>query len=279
MATREPAGIRPAVRLALQAAIVGVSFSLGGVVIDDLGNLFGYGPVRLGWLAWPFTIVCACALINAINLMDGLDGLAAAITGGALLLTVIARLAMGHGNANEKMILLAVLLAFLVLNARYPRHGRASLFMGDSGSYFLGFALAYVVTRLGTGSEPVLPPIAVAWLVALPIFNTVRVMMTRVRRGVSPFHADRDHLHYLLVDYRGWTVSRTTWSLAALNLVIGGVGLAGAFLGVSERDLFLGLLALLPLLFWLTRWARADHRSRRRRFDCKSLAEADQGAD
>lgn len=244
-------------RLVLQAGITFVSFYYADIKIGYLGDLLGNGSVNLGWLAWPFTVICVCGLINAINMIDGLDGLAGGIVAGSILLIMIAQQMAGHSVDIGAVIVLSALTAFLLLNARYPGHAQASIFMGDGGSYFLGFTLAYMICRIGSDSaHQVLPPIAAAWILAYPALSTVRVMVSRVLRKVSPFEADRDHLHQLLVDERRFSIGQTVVLLTSLNLLMGSIGIYGLQMGWSEQELFIGLVACLPAMFLITDWAR-----------------------
>lgn len=245
-------------RLVLQAGITFVCFYYADIKIGYLGDLLGNnGNINLGWLAWPFTVICVCGLINAINMIDGLDGLAGGIVAGSILLIMVAQQMAGHSVDIGAVIILSALTAFLFLNARYPGHGQASIFMGDGGSYFLGFTLAYMICRMGSDpAHQVLPPIAAAWILAYPALSTIRVMVSRVLRKVSPFEADRDHLHQLLVDGRCFNIGQTVVLLTGLNLLMGSIGIYSLQLGWSEQELFIGLVACLPAMFLITDWAR-----------------------
>lgn len=146
------------------------------------------------WLVWPLAAFWIVLMTNAINLQDGLDGLAAG-------LVVIGGLCMGmflvHSGEWVSVSLLAALTAcvvgFLRVNT-WP----AQIFMGDSGSYLLGFCLGAVfVLNAGQGDLPLWSGLL---FFAVPVFDTLAVMVRRLFAGQSPFRADRGHLHHRLLD-------------------------------------------------------------------------------
>jgi UDP-GlcNAc:undecaprenyl-phosphate GlcNAc-1-phosphate transferase len=170
---------------------------VSGISLLGFGDLLGLGSIATGPLVLPVTVFCMVGVMNALNLSDGLDGLAAgfAVIGACFL----ALGAVVGGDARCLSILLALLgsiLGFLRYNS-FP----ARLFMGDSGSLVLGFtlsALAVMIVR-ETGSAARLAPATVFGILALPIVDTLLVMLRRARQGRSPFRADRTHLHHRLL--------------------------------------------------------------------------------
>ena len=162
----------------------------GGIVLDHLPFLgLDAAPP---WLAYPATALFVIGITNAVNLSDGLDGLAAGCT--LLTLAMIAFLAYQANGFPALLLALTVMggiLGFLRYNT-YP----AIVFLGDAGSQFLGFIAAtltiYLVEDLNTALSPALPLL----LLGLPIFDTAWVMALRIRRGRSPFSADRNHIHH-----------------------------------------------------------------------------------
>jgi len=134
---------------------------------------------------------------NAINLADGLDGLA----GGEALLSfsIIGLLAYEINNLSIVLIVLAIIgsvFGFLRFNT-YP----AKIFMGDTGSLFLGFVLGVLSVALTYGSDNAYAKTLPLLLVGLPIFDTIMVMIIRIYHKQSPFNADRNHLHHKLLDH------------------------------------------------------------------------------
>lgn len=184
-----------------------------GIWIKSLGNLFGFGEVYLGLWGIPFTFFAVFGVINAINLIDGLNGLACGVSSVAFLSFAI--LASKSGNETVFYLSIANLGATLGLfRYNYPR---ARIFMGDSGSLFLGFSLAMLAILLTQGEHKI-DPMAPVLILGIPIIDTLRVMFIRVKNGRHPFNADKTHLHHLMIR-SGIPVNRvvkTIWLLSVL---------------------------------------------------------------
>lgn len=162
---------------------------LDGICIDTVGVFFSF-PIVLGWFALPFTVFAVVGFTNALNLIDGLDGLAASVS----LIILSAFLFIGYTNSDMLMIVLsgtfiAGLLAFLIFNW-YP----ASIFMGDSGSLTLGF----VISLLAIKSLAYYPSVSILFIIAIPIVDTFSVMIRRKMNKKSIFSADKCHFHHIL---------------------------------------------------------------------------------
>jgi UDP-GlcNAc:undecaprenyl-phosphate GlcNAc-1-phosphate transferase len=219
----------------------------GGLVIDQLGELFLPGMVvNLGILAVPFTIFFLLGLVNAFNLCDGIDGLA-----GSLALVALLGLAAVAFMGGQFIILLELaflaicLLAFLAFNARFPGHSRATIYLGDSGSTFLGFAVLWFSITMSQGEQAVMSPVTPLWFFALPLFDMTTVFIRRIANKQPPFLADREHLHHMF-ETAGFSVTQTVLALAAGALLLASIGVAGLYLGVPDFAmllLFFGFLA------------------------------------
>jgi UDP-GlcNAc:undecaprenyl-phosphate GlcNAc-1-phosphate transferase len=185
----------------------------GGVWITGLGNLFGFGEIELGMWGIPFTIFAVFGVVNAINLIDGLNGLACGVS--SIAFVSFAIFASISGNETVLMLSIASLGATLGLfRYNYPR---AKIFMGDSGSLFLGFSLAMLAIMLTQGEGTINPMIPVIVL-GIPIFDTVRVLFIRIINRKHPFRGDMTHLHHLM-KRSGIPLNRvvkTIWILSAL---------------------------------------------------------------
>ena len=190
--------IPPAAKFVGEIAAAAAFIFLGGVSIQEFGDLFHTGEISCGRLAPVLTIFCMVGVMNALNLQDGLDGLAGGIS-------VIAAIFLGlfaylTGDSVSQYILIALvgsLFGFL----RYNTHP-AKLFMGDTGSLLLGYTLsAAAVMLVRNGNTGIhLAPVTVAAVLALPITDTMLVMARRLRHGQNPFWPDRTHLHHQLLE-------------------------------------------------------------------------------
>lgn len=204
------------------------------VAIFSLGTYFDYEIVLPGWLVFPFTFFAIAGYTNALNLMDGLDGLAASIS----IVILVTFLAIGLEHNDELIISLSsffivTLLAFLLFN-----WNPAKVFMGDSGSLSLGMVIAV----LGINSTQYIAPTAVLFIVALPILDTFIVMIRRIRRHTSPFNADKNHMHHFLFNIKG-DIRYTVMILAMMQMIFSIIGYQ-----VSQASNLLSLV-LFILLF------------------------------
>jgi UDP-GlcNAc:undecaprenyl-phosphate GlcNAc-1-phosphate transferase len=241
--------LRPTTRLACQA--------FAAIVLCFSGMAGSGGPMVLPlefigaphWLALLISIVFVVGCVNAFNMADGLDGLAGGLAATALACIAIAAMLLERPLVLEmSLLLLAVVLGFLVFNMRNPWRRSASVFMGDAGSMMLGCAVAaFVVSLSSTGAVipattpgPDLFP-SLLWLVALPVIDTLSLMVRRPWSGHSPMAADRRHLHHLLID-RGHSPASAALLLVALAAALGAVGLVGVFARLPAELMAVGLL-------------------------------------
>lgn len=233
----------------------------GDAHIVMMGDLFGLGRFGLSFMVIPFSVIATVLLINAINLMDGLDGLAGGK--GFIVLFWLAMACILKSAAPVQLALIVALMGalsgFLFYNLRYPGHRKASVFLGDSGSMALGLSLAWFSINLAEGVDPVIRPIAVAWLLALPIYDICGQFARRVSQGRHPFDADHDHFHHHFI-YAGFPVGQATAILVGITFVTGLIGIGGGWLGLPEAVLTYPWIALLLAHIYMS---MRPHRFRR----------------
>jgi UDP-GlcNAc:undecaprenyl-phosphate/decaprenyl-phosphate GlcNAc-1-phosphate transferase len=190
-------GVRARYKLAGQLAAALVLYAVG-FRIEVISNPFG-APIVLGPLSVPVTLLWIAGVSNAINLIDGLDGLAGGIAAAGAVVTM----AMG-ANASDPLVMVAAaallggVLGFLVYNVN-----PASIFMGDSGSLLLGLVLAALSVRpqaLDAQGAQGVPLLAIVLALGVPIADTFAAMVRRAARGMPMFSADREHVHHRLLD-------------------------------------------------------------------------------
>jgi len=236
-------------RLLAQVLASGTMALGAGVHFDSLGAVLpGGGELALGALAVPFTVFCTVGVINAFNMADGMDGLSGSLA--LVALTGMAAVAAATGSTGLLSMLLIMasgIAAFLSLNARCPWRWRASVFLGDAGSTFLGFALTWFVIRLSQGQGAPMSPETGLWLLMVPLFDTVYVMFRRLSRGRSPMAADRQHLHHYLLR-GGLSVTQSLAVILSLSITGAGVGLATRVTGLSDQ-VVLGLFVAAFVLY------------------------------
>jgi UDP-GlcNAc:undecaprenyl-phosphate GlcNAc-1-phosphate transferase len=244
--------VRAAIKLFAQTACVACMVLPTGLLIRHVGILPLDHLLALQW-AIPITIVAMVGLINGVNMMDGIDGLAGSLTLVSLFWFATAALVLGFDGEFSISVLAAFcVIGFLGFNLRHPWRNRAGVFLGDAGSMMLGAILGYLaiaISQRGTG--PGLSAVAVIWICAIPIVDTLSVAATRLAAGRSPLSSDRMHLHHLMLD-AGFTQSQTVAALSACAIVLGGIGILGWRAGVSDEILLLGLAAPIGLHLWFT---------------------------
>lgn len=230
--------VRASAKLLLQIFVAVLMTVWAGVVVEDLGFLFGGDdPVELGEWSRAFTILCVVGLINAVNMLDGVDGLAAGVVAVALAWLTAAGVLSGAGGWPVLSgLLLAAVLGFLVFNLRNPWRRRAACFLGDSGSMMLGYALAWFAVMAASGDEQALPPVAIGWILALPVIDSVVLMLRRCFKGYHPFQADREHLHHLFLR-AGLTPGAAVSVIIAGSALLGAVGFLGGAAEVPDAVL------------------------------------------
>lgn len=225
--------------------------SWAGVYVFELGDLFGFGPVHLYHWAIPFSVVCALGVMNAVNMLDGLDGSAGGTSLVATLWLAYAAIAQGLGTEALLLIFLcAAIGGFLLWNMRVPPlRDQARIFMGDAGSMMLGLALCWFSIAVTQGEGRTVPPIVCVWILAVPLLDMARVMFLRLRRRADVFDADREHLHHLLLA-RGIPPHAAALVMIGTSALSGGLGLAAWHLGVPEMALTYAFLGLLGAILW-----------------------------
>jgi len=199
------------------------------------------GRVELGGWSWPFTLFWYLGFINSMNLIDGLDGLASGIS--VLASLFLAVLALAAGEATSA--LLATTLAGSTMAFLYWNVSSRKIFLGDSGSRWMGLVLGTLMLNLSRTAAVPLPVLLAPMIV--PIWDTATTIVRRYRRRTSIFQADDNHLHHRLVRL-GFSPAR---AVATLLLVTGGSGLfalsdflAFAWLGLPAMAAWMGAAQL-----------------------------------
>jgi UDP-GlcNAc:undecaprenyl-phosphate GlcNAc-1-phosphate transferase len=230
-------------RMAAPAKLA-VEIGLGLVAVFVFGfnisffTLPGGHVIQLGLVAYPLTVLWLLGMQNTINLLDGVDGLAAGVV--AIVAAVLAVAAISKGDQEGVVLLSAALagccLGFLIFNFHPAR-----IFMGDSGSQFLGLALALLsiigVAKVAVGFALAVPLLALA----VPIADTGWAIVRRRRAGLSITHADTRHVHHQLLDF-GLSQPQICFVFYGATALLGAVGL---MLFGHQRILTVTVIAIL----------------------------------
>jgi UDP-GlcNAc:undecaprenyl-phosphate GlcNAc-1-phosphate transferase len=229
-----------------------VAQALGAVVIvsgtsvwvTSLGDLVGIGAIDLGKWALLVTIVAIVGVMNAINMIDGLDGLAGSVS--LVSVALMAFLAMTgdvSGLLFELLLFAGAILGFLALNVRITGRAKALVFMGDTGGMVIGMLLAWYSIKLAGSATSLINPITAVWMLAIPLLDMGSVMLLRLSQRKSPFHADQQHMHHVLLK-AGYSVNQVVAIMAGFALLYGVLGIVGERGGVPEVVMFIAFLAL-----------------------------------
>ena len=230
-------------RFVVQGGVAYLMIELTGVRLESLGFLASADhEVELGAWSTAMTVFATIGVINAVNMSDGMDGLAGSLV--ALSLAVL--LFITNTSVNLIWISIASVLGFLVFNLRIGR-AQAKVFMGDAGSTMLGFLLAYLLIQ-ASQQRAGFPPAVALWVLALPLIDAVSVLIVRPLRGRSPFDADRVHYHHIILD-RGLSVNQTLALILAIQILCAVAGVWMFRFGIQEHLIL--LLFLVVFAFYL----------------------------
>ena len=220
------------------AAVLLLAFD--GMSIHSLGRLFGY-DMELGWFAIPFTMFAVAGFTNALNLSDGLDGLAGLLS--IIILSTLCVIGYEHRDlfiVSTSVSFIAAIAAFMWFN-----WNPAKIFMGDSGSLTLGFAISVLSIK----ALDYINPISVLFIAAIPILDTLIVMIRRKRNGHSMFAPDKLHIHHILLRFFNGNVRKTVVLIALLQLGFSIVGIA--FSEAAQQRYLLVLFVINAAAFYL----------------------------
>lgn len=238
-------------RFVSQIAAVLVVTLWGDITLKNLGDILFVGDLLLGLFAIPFMVFATVGVINALNMSDGIDGLASGYTIIALLGMLYLVWGYDPRSAEQTglVLLIGAVLGFMLLNVRSPLCRKAKVFMGDSGSMFLGFALAVAFVHLSQGETKVMAPVTALWLFALPLMDTVSIIVRRKRKGQSAFSPDQGHLHHIL-HRAGYTVHQVVMFSWGASIVLALIGIIGYRLDVHDGFMFAGFMTLYFIYHW-----------------------------
>lgn len=216
--------LSPGLRFVIEIVVVLLLIFVGGYCIDDFHGLWNIGRFSY-WCAVPLTVVAAVGIINAINLVDGVNGLS---SGYCIMAGLIFGTLFFLAGEAPMTILAAVSVGALIPFFLHNVFGKTSkMFIGDGGTLVMGVVMSvFVIAILQNGSRVAayvnpnvgLVPFTLAVL-SVPVFDTLRVMSTRILKGTSPFRPDKTHLHHMFIDL-GCSHVATTLAILGVNMFV-----------------------------------------------------------
>lgn len=217
-------GLRAVTRLFLQSLCVLGLILMSDVYLHSFGNLFGFGEIDLGFFGIPITIFCIVGVMNAFNMIDGLNGQCASLCLVTFVSVMIITNSLGSSNLFPLILPIGSIVGFLMYNLGIFGEKRL-VFLGDNGSNSLGFMCAWVLVYFSSLQESNIAPVTALWLIAVPFIDAMNVMISRVLRGIKPLSAGRDHIHHKLLD-QGLSQLSIYIIIISIALILALVGLA-----------------------------------------------------
>ena len=188
--------LRPLHRLFIQIMLCLYVIFSTDVYLGNLGNLFGFGEIQLGIFSIPFTIFCVVGIMNAFNMIDGINGLCA---GSAIMALLFIGFFSGLMYDSVLIILIGSMIGFLIFNLRFFGKKRG-VFLGDSGSNLIGFWVAWCAIYSSQNTTYQVEAITMLWFVSIPLLDCIGLIFSRLIRGMSIASPGRDHIHHKLME-------------------------------------------------------------------------------
>ena len=214
-------GLSPILRMVIEALTIAFVCWMCQVNLNSFHGLFGIWNLPV-WISAPLSIFCGIGIINAINMIDGVDGLS---SGFCIIACIIFGFVFGWSHHGTMTVLAVLFAGSMVPFFLHNLFGKTSkMFIGDAGTLMMGITMVIFVLHICDAGSLVSRYFPTMGLVAftisvlsVPIFDTLRVMTGRILKGTSPFHADKSHLHHLFIEM-GFSHFGTTISVLLLNL-------------------------------------------------------------
>ena len=228
-------GLKPLIRILIQCALSGYMIFSTGVYLESLGNLFGFGNINLGLFGIPFTLFCVVGVMNAFNMMDGINGLC---SGCAMLALILIGFSSGLIYDSMLVLIIGSTLGFVIFNLGFLGKKRG-VFLGDSGSNLIGFWVAWIAVYASQNQNYFIEPITMLWFISIPLLDCVGLIFSRIKKGLSWSTAGRDHIHHKLM--KRFTSRQTLIIILAITFI---TGLFGIFIEIIASSVVSSILFL-----------------------------------
>ena len=213
-------GLSPVLRLVLEVAMIVFIVKMDQTNINDMHGLFGIGKLPV-YISLPLCTISCCGIINSINLIDGVDGLS---SGYCIFASLCFGLVFCSSYEGTMAIMASLTAGALIPFFFHNVFGQKSkMFIGDAGTLMMGMLMSIFCMRMIDNTSMVQenhPKMGVVAfclsVLSVPVFDTLRVMIARICRGISPFQADKSHLHHLFIEI-GFSHIGTTVSIITIN--------------------------------------------------------------
>ncbi|WP_040462385.1 UDP-N-acetylglucosamine--undecaprenyl-phosphate N-acetylglucosaminephosphotransferase [Winslowiella toletana] len=235
-------------RASVQALIAVVMMYYGNLYLLSLGHIFGSWELVVGPFGYVLTLFAVWAAINAFNMVDGIDGLLGGLS--CVTFAAIGIILYFDGQLSLAMwcfAMIAAIVPYILLNlGTFGR--RYKVFMGDAGSTLIGFTIIWILLETTQGKTHPITPVTALWLIAIPLMDMIAIMYRRLRKGMSPFSADRQHIHHLIMR-AGFTSQQAFLLITLAAALLAGVGVLGEYLNFVPEWVMLVLFLLAFMLY------------------------------
>ncbi|MBT6169500.1 MAG: undecaprenyl-phosphate alpha-N-acetylglucosaminyl 1-phosphate transferase [Flavobacteriaceae bacterium] len=234
------------------AALIVIYF--GHVLLRDLGAIISVKNVQLELFAVFFSLFAIIGVVNALNFSDGIDGMSS-----SLCLVTFISIAFFAFQAKDFIALKIVfcfissIVAFLIFNIGAVKGSQYKIFMGDSGSTFLGLGIAWTLISFSQGNQSIFSPVTALWIYSIPLMDTISIVIRRISNGKSPFSPDRQHLHHFFT-HIGKSDRQTLTIIILLSALIALIGILMDIFGIPDRFMFLLFMSLAFIYFFALRY-------------------------
>ena len=189
-------GLKPFHRLIIQIFSSIFIIQTTNIYLTSLGDLFGFGEITLGVFGIPITLFCIVGIMNAFNMIDGINGLCA---GSAMVVMLLTGFYSGLVYDSMLVLLIGSMVGFLIFNLRVFGKQRG-VFLGDSGSNLIGFWVAWISIYASQNELYDVYPMTFIWFVAIPLLDCIGVIFSRLFKQKNIISAGRDHIHHKLLN-------------------------------------------------------------------------------
>lgn len=236
------------IRAAIQAAIAIVVMVFGKLHLSSLGFIFGSWEMILGPFGYLLTLFAVWTAINAFNMVDGIDGLLGGLS--CVSFAAIGIILWFDGQFSLAIwcfAMIAAIVPYILLNLGVLGR-RYKVFMGDAGSTLIGFTVIWLLLETTQGKTHPISPVTALWIIAIPLMDMVAITYRRLRKGMSPFSPDRQHIHHLIM--RAGFTSRQAFVLITLAAaLLAAIGVVTEYLHFIPEWVMLALFLLSFLLY------------------------------
>lgn len=238
-------------RFIFQILVALMAVKFGEVLIEDFGYLISNEKLNLGIFSVIVSVFAIVGVINSMNFSDGIDGMSASLS-----LITFFSIAIFAYTFNEiyalkfSLLFISAIMAFLIFNLGPFFGSRFKIFMGDAGSTFIGFGIAWSLITFSQGENQIFSPVVALWIFAIPLIDTIFVMIRRVSHGKSPFTPDRSHLHHLIILY-GFSDRQTLGFIFIMSITMASIGIFLELNKFPERYMFI-FFVLISFIYLFT---------------------------